>query len=76
MADGDRGDDKPKPTSFGLLDGLQVVFLVGGCSGLFFALRGPAQNEAQALFRLGVMGVGGVGFVVVSILKVTRGRRP
>lgn len=76
MAISDERDEKPKPAPIQVLDILQIVFLVAGCSGVFFTLNGPAKNEAQALFRLGVMIVGGIGLVVVTILKLTTRRRP
>ncbi len=77
LRDDDELDDEPRPepTRFTLLDGLQVVFAVAGCSGLFFALNGPAKNEAHALFRIGIMVVGVVGLGVVSIIKFSRSRR-
>jgi hypothetical protein len=78
MARSDEREDRPKPAPAPLkvLDILQIVFLVAGCSGVFFTLNGPAKNEAQALFRLGIMIVGGIGLVVVTILKLTTRRRP
>jgi len=77
MADREERGERPKPAPapIRVLDVLQIVFLVAGCSGVFFTLNGPAKNEAQALFRLGVMIVGGIGLVVVTILKLTS-RRP
>lgn len=74
--DEDRGGKpKPGPAPLRALDILQIGFLVAGGSGAIFALRGPAHNEGQALFRLGLMGVGLVGLVVVTILKLTSRRR-
>ena len=66
----------PEPTRFGLLEGLQVVFGVAACFGLVFHLQGPAQNPAQTLFRLGVVAVGAVGLVVVTVLRLALKRRP
>jgi len=76
MPDHDEPKEKPEPepTRWSLLDVLQLVFLIAACSGLFFAFR-PAANEAQAIFRLGVMVAGLFGLAVVTILKfVQRGR--
>jgi hypothetical protein len=78
MADVNEREDVPRPgpAPLRVLDILQIVFLVAACSGLFFALQGPAKNEAQALFRLGVMIAGGIGLLVVTILKLASRRRP
>lgn len=78
MADRNEGKTEPgrEPTNFGLLDGLQVVFLVAGCSGFFFSLRGPPANEAHALFRIGLGVVGLIGLVAVTAIKFARRRRP
>jgi hypothetical protein len=78
MADDKLPDDdgKPGPTPSGPLDTLQMVFTIVACLGAFFYFRGPAHNNAQLLFRLGVMGVGAVGLLVVTVLKLTRQRRP
>jgi hypothetical protein len=65
----DEDEPAPKPTGFSTLDALQVVFGVAACSGLIFYVNGPAQNTNQALFRLGVMGLGLLGLVVVTIVK-------
>ena len=74
IADGGGKRDKPAPgpTRFGTLDALQVVFGVAACSGVFFAVSGPAKNPAHLLFRLGVMGVGLVGLTVVTVVKLSR----
>jgi hypothetical protein len=69
-------EPKPEPKRFGGLDALQVVFGVAACSGVFFTISGPAKNTGHLLFRLGVMGVGCLGLLVVTILKLTRQRRP
>jgi hypothetical protein len=76
MADGEERESRSGPAPIKALDVLQIVFLVAGCSGVFFTLNGPAKNEAHALFRLGVMVVGGIGLVVVTILKLARRPRP
>ena len=73
--DWDREPDT-EPTRYGLLDGLSVMFAVAACFGIFFYLRGPAKNELHALFRLGVVGVGLVGLVVVMVLRLVQKRRP
>ena len=71
MADRDEYDDEPKPpaTRFSTLDALQVVFLVAACSGVFFTISGPARNAEHAMFRLGIMGLGLLGLVVVTLVK-------
>jgi hypothetical protein len=76
MADRDELDDepKPKPAGFSGLDGLQLVFLIAACSGAIFYVNGPAQNANQAFFRLGVMVLGGIGLLVVTIVKLTTRR--
>jgi hypothetical protein len=78
MADVNEREDVPRPgpAPLRVLDILQIVFLAAGCSGVFFTVNGPAKNEAQALFRLGVMVVGGIGLLVVTVLKLTSRRRP
>lgn len=72
IAAGTRKADEPGPTKFKTLDALQVVFGVAACSWVFFAISGPAQNGAQALFRLGVSLIGLIGLVVVLVLKRNR----
>jgi hypothetical protein len=54
---------------------LQLVFLIMSGFGVVFYFRGPPQNEAQALFRIGSVAVGIVGFLVVTAIKLSRGRR-
>lgn len=78
MADDDRPEGEPGPdrTPLGGLEGLQLVFGIVACLGVYFYFRGPAANEAQFLFRFGVMVVGTVGLAVVTILKLVRRRRP
>lgn len=66
---------KLEPPKFATLDALQVVFGVAACMGGFFFIQGPAKNTAHLLFRLGIMGVGMVGLLVVTILKMNRPRR-
>jgi hypothetical protein len=71
--DDDREDEpKPKPAGFSSLDALQVVFGVAACSGLIFYINGPAQNLNQTLFRLGVMVLGGIGLLVVTVIKIAQ----
>ena len=78
MTDDDEREERrdPEPTRFGALDALQVVFGVLACSGVFFYVNGPAKNPAHALFRLGVMAAGGVGLLVVTVLKLNGQRHP
>lgn len=64
---------QPEPPSKGL-DGLQMVFLISACIGGFLSVRSPAVNMAQAIFRVAVVGVSIVGFLVVSIIKFSRNR--
>ena len=67
-------DEEPplEPTKFKTLDALQVVFMVAACSGAFFSISGPAKNTGHLLFRLGVMAVGGIGLLVITIIKLSR----
>ena len=76
MADRDEPEDEPgPPTRYSTLDALQVVFGVAACSGLIFYVNGPAKNLNQTLFRLGVMAVGAIGLLVVTIIKLANRRR-
>jgi hypothetical protein len=61
-----------QPGGFGLLDGLQIAFVVASCLGGLSFVRGPAVNDAQLLFRLGSSAVGLIGFLVVTVIKLTR----
>jgi hypothetical protein len=78
MVQKDRHNEKSEPeaTQYGLLDGLTVVFAVAACLGLFFYFSRPAENQAVVWFRLGMAIVGSLGLVAVSVLKMSRNRRP
>ena len=52
------------------LDRLGSFFLMLLCLGAFYLFfRGPANNGAQLAFRIGLFVVGGIGMLVVGILK-------
>ena len=53
----------------GLLNNLRTVFLVTAVMPFInFAMRGPATNSKQLIFRISMTIVGVVGLVVVQIL--------
>jgi hypothetical protein len=66
----------PDATRYGLLDGLTIVFAVAAFLGLFFYFSRPAENPAVVWFRLSMAMVGSIGLVAVSVLKMSRSRRP
>jgi hypothetical protein len=65
---------KPKDTSLSLLDMLHTACLVATAFGVFYALKGAPQSDAQAVFRMGVMTVGIVGLITIRAIKWRNGR--
>jgi hypothetical protein len=74
MVDGNGPEYKPEeePAHWSPLDGLQLVFVILACLGGFFYFRGPAANEAQTVFRLGIIVGAMFGLAVVTILKYVK----
>jgi hypothetical protein len=68
-------EPEPKPAGFSTLDGLQIAFGIAACSGFIFYVNGPAKNLNQTFFRLGVMAVGAIGLLIVTIIKLANRRR-
>jgi hypothetical protein len=75
MAESDEPQRPPKPKSISSLESLQLGFMIVSAIGAFFYFRGPAQNDAQLAFRIGVIAVGFIGLLIVSIIRLTRKRR-
>lgn len=76
MTDANPGNRTPnsKDTSRNLLDTLQTAFLVAMAFGIFYALKGNAKSDAQAMFRIGVLTVGTVGLIAIRAIKWRSGQ--
>ena len=62
---------KPDNQSMSTMDMLQMIFALTAAFGGFFLFQGPSANTAQAVFRWGLVAIGSIGLITVTIIRFT-----